>query len=145
MFICTVVPTSSQKNKLSTALVLGLAACSPQPRSDKPCRRHSWEAGKPAEPKGSSALLQRDVPSVFALLLFSHHHPANPKPHHIRVFSFLGVFPCDIHTCARTRERHWAPGHGRDANTPRLWRLLVAFTSLFHGQNTVESSSEQLQ
>lgn len=35
---------------------------------------------------------------------------------------------------------------GTDTNSPRLWRLLVvAFTSLFHGQNTVESSREQLQ
>lgn len=35
---------------------------------------------------------------------------------------------------------------GTDTNSPRLWRLLVvAFISLFHGQNTVASSREQLQ
>lgn len=91
MFIYNVVPTSSQKNKSSTAL--GLAARSPQPQGDKPCKSCSWEAGKATEPKGS-ALLQRDIPRV--LLLFSKGtsplcSPANPTPHHTRVFSFLGV------------------------------------------------------
>lgn len=145
MFIYNVVPTSSQKNKSSTAL--GLTARSPQPQGDKPCKSCSWEAGKPTEPKGS-ALLQRGIPRV--LLLFSKGtsplcSPANPTPHHTTVFSFLGVSLWHPHLCHNQGET-LEPGHGRDTNSPRLWRLLVVvFTSLFHGQNTEESWREQLQ
>lgn len=104
----------------------------------------SWENQQ------SQRLLLLFSKGMFPLCLLSCSSPITflQTPHLITPWCShsWGVSPCDIHMCATTRERHQAPGHGTDTNSSRLWRLLVvAFTSLFSGENTVECWREQLQ
>lgn len=143
MFIYTIVPTNSQKNKCFSWAWLLVAH---SPRAISPVR---GAAGR-QENQQSQRVLLLFSKGTFPLCLLSYFSPITTlqTPHLIIApcSHCWGNSPCDIHTCVRTRERHWPPGHGRDTNSPGLWRLLlVAFTSLFHGQNTVESWREQLQ
>lgn len=138
MFIYTVVPSSSQKNKRFSWAWLLIAH---SPRVISPVRG----ADGRQENQQSQRVLLLFSKGTFPLCLLSYSSPITTvqTPH---LITARCSHSCDIHTCARTRERPWPPGHGRDTESPRLWRLLlVAFTSLFHGQNTVESWREQLQ